>query len=144
MQREQLLALGHLVSRLGKNLNTGSGLHRIILTSTSRAQAPGTNAESQCIQLGQVTIGLCNHVVRVRRHRQRGIRIAALSADHLLPRIHCAAVLQSLLHVGIVHTSQLQHVSGQLTGQLHDICGATTCENFHRFADLEGIADGQA
>ncbi len=72
--------------------------------------------------------------------RQCGIRIAALSGNHLTPLIHCTAVLKRGGNININLAGQAQHFLRKLNGDLNHIGWSATGKHLKRFLDLKCIS----
>src|SRR4029453_3374517 len=88
VQREQRLTHMYPHAGLGVQYDAGSRLHRMLLATPAGTPSPRGLAGTERVQGLQKTVPLsCDHF-SLMRGRQRGVRIAALRADHGTPDVH--------------------------------------------------------
>src|SRR5580692_5775724 len=112
-QFEQGLAFLYFVARLGQADHARGGADRVLLTGPARAEAPGRGPDLEGVEAGQPAVGGRRAgFLDIWRLGQRGVRIAALGADHFFIGSQGPAVGYGRGRV-FVDACEGEHLAGQ-------------------------------
>lgn len=144
VHREQGLALDHGIAGFGVQVDTGGVLNRVFFARASGTEAPGGDSEREGLLAGKDTVAIGEYLVMFGGGGEGGIRIPTLSADHRSPGVHCLAIGEGTLDVGIRLASKRQHLARESESEFDHIRGPASGKYLHRFAHLIRITDREA